>query len=336
MAKVLATTGYLQSDVELLVEKLATIYSEKKKTIQLTLTGEAAKPYPKLKIAGRTIYGSPITDSGFKYIEEIPHNRPVYAVDAGARILFDLGAYKIIVAKIAAAVWKGPMRIKTLGPIKRIKIVDNLNDAAEWLAEIEIEAAARYAKQYGLSSYILLDRPLMHPPSGRVKKAFHKLFENAWRVVGVPKSSKLKLSTGESLIGYIYRRGEKIYKGAPWVYHPVFRNLSKVKLFKGSIAVAKLSPYGAPFRFDVSWKLVDRVGVENVLGELAYIQDPSSPGYPYPLKAVHQMSRISENELELDRMLLLEELSETNIGKKLLSDNMSVSFKRKYIWGEGV
>lgn len=336
MARVLATTGYVQSDVEILIEKLSTIYSEKNRAVQLTLTGEPARPYPRLEVAGRTIYGSPITDSGFRYIEEAPHSRPVYAVDAGAKILFDLGAYKIIVAKVAAAVWRGPMRIRTLGPIKRIKVVDNLNDAAEWLAEIEIEAASRYARQYGTSSYILLDRPLMHPPSGRVKRAFQKLFENAWRVVGVPKSSRLKLSTGESLIGYIYRRGEKIYKGAPWAYHPLFRNLSRIKLFRGSIAVAKLSPQGAPFRFDVSWKLVERVGVERVLGELAYIQDPSSPGYPYPLKAVHQMSRIGENELELDRMLLLEELSDTGIGKMLLSDSKSVGFKKKYIWGEGV
>ena len=336
MAKVLASSGYLDSDIDMLVEKLATIYSEKKRRIQLTLTGEEARPYPKARIGGRTVTGPPITPARFKYIEPIPHTRPVYAVDAGAKILFDLGAYKIIVAKVAAAVWKGPMRVKTLGPVKRIKVIDDLRDAARWLAEIEVEAAASYARRSGWGSYILLDRPLVHPPSGRLRWAYERLLESNWRVVGIAKSSRLRLSTGEGLLGHIYRLGEKIYRGMPWAYHPVFRGLRRLRVFKGDIVVAKLGEEGPPFRLDVSWKLLERYGVERVVGELAYVQDPSMPGYPYPLKAVHQMSRISENELELDRMLLMEELSDTRLGRKLATDSMSVGFKRRFIWGEGI
>ena len=60
------------------------------------------------------------------------------------------------------------------------------------------------------------------------------------------------------------------------------------------------------------------------------------PGYPYPLRAVHEMAKISENELEVDRMLFLEILKDKSFEKDFLSDLKSSSFREKYLWGDGV
>ncbi|MEM3893113.1 MAG: hypothetical protein QXR12_04095, partial [Thermofilum sp.] len=85
----LQRSGYLDSDVKMLVEKLAEIYRQGGKPVQLTLTGEPARPHPVLKLGGLTIRGPPVSETRFRAIEEVPHNFTVFAVDAAARLLFD-------------------------------------------------------------------------------------------------------------------------------------------------------------------------------------------------------------------------------------------------------
>ncbi len=328
------TLLYPRPDVDRLIEDLHGALQPSRAPVQLTLYGEPAAPQPLFRVRGRTLKGRPLTPDRVRVVEPTAWDGPVYAVDAGAKVLLDLGAYKIVEAKVAAAEWHGRTRTRTIGPVKRVRMFADLSEAAGWLASIEAEAAARYAR-HSPGALILLDRPLI-AGAGAAGRAYRLLLSRAWRVVGVAKTSRIRLTTGEGLIGYLQALGEERAPGLPWVYYPLFHGLRRHSWALGGIAVARLGPGGPAFRVDIHWRLIDRVGVLETVGLLAGLQDPSAPGYPYPLKAVHQMSRISREELELDRMLLMERLEAAGLGGAVRSAAAAVAYKKRYIWGEGV
>lgn len=329
----LQNSGYVDPDVKMLVERLAEMYRIGKKSVQLTLEGEPARPYPLAKIRGVRVRGPPISESRFRILDEIPHNFPVISVDAAARVLFDAGTYKIIAAKVVAGVWQGVERIRLVGPYKRIQLFDDLRSAGDWLAEVELEAVLRLVREYP-NSFVLLDRPLVFSPGTRAEKAYIMLMRRNWRIIGMPKSTSLRVSNGESLVGYLYRMGERYFKNLPWVYYPVVEtsNLQKGGL---SISVARLSERAPPFRIDTPYDMAERLDAVEIAGMLAYLQDFSSPGYPLPLKIVHELSRISDDELELDRSLLVEDLSLSGVSTRMLEDAAGSEYKNRYIWGLG-
>ncbi len=329
----LQRSGYLDPDVKMLVEKLTEMYKSGRRGVQLTLEGTPAKPYPVVKINGYRLKGPPISESRFRVIDELPHDFHVVSVDAAARILFDAGAYKILAAKVVAGVWRGVERVRLVGPYKRIQLFDDLKQAGDWLAEVELEAALRLIREYP-GAFVLFDRPLVFNPESRSARAYSMLVKRTWRVIGVPKSTSLRVSTGESLAGYLYRLGEKYFKGLPWVYYPVLES-SRVQPGGLAISVARLSPSAPPFRVDAPYLLAERLDAEEVAGMLAYLQDFSSPGYPLPLKIVHELSRIPKNELDLDRTLLLEDLSLNGVSSRILEDAAGSEFKSRFIWGVG-
>lgn len=326
---------YPRPDVDRLIEDLASALQPPREPAQLTLYGEPAPPQPVLHAAGHTLRGRPVAPEALRPIEPAMYEGPVYAVDAGAKILLDLGAYKVVEAKVAAAEWRGASRTRTFGPVKRIRLFADLSEAAQWLAAIEAEAAARYAR-HSPGSLVLLDRPMAAPRRGAAGRAFRLLLSRTWRVVGVAKTSRIRLTTGEGLLSYLQALGDERLPGRPWLYHPVFPGLRGRGWALGDVAVARLSPFGPAFRVDIDWRLLDRVGCEAVAGWLAGMQDPAAPGYPYPLRAVHQMSRIGREELELDRMLLMERLERAGLGAAVRNAAAAVAYKKRYIWGEGV
>ncbi|MGB9709677.1 MAG: DNA double-strand break repair nuclease NurA [Infirmifilum sp.] len=327
----LHSSGYIDPDVKILIEKLAQVYKLGGKSKQLTLDGTPSRPYPVARINGVKVRGPPISEARFRVLEEIPHDFEVVAVDAAARILFDAGSYKIVAAKVVAGVWKGVQRIKLLGPYKRLQLFDDLKQAGDWLAEVELEAVLRLAREHN-SSFILLDRPLVFSRGSRAARAYEMILRKNWRIIGIPKTTSLKVSSGESLVGYLYRLGEKYFKGLPWVYYPVFES-SKIQPGGLSVSVARLSGEAPPFRVDTPFVMAERLDAEETASILAYLQDFSSPGYPLPLKIVHELSRISENELDLDRSLLMEDLSRSGLSVRLVEDAAGSEYKSRYIWG---
>ncbi|MCD6483073.1 MAG: hypothetical protein J7K83_02275, partial [Candidatus Aenigmarchaeota archaeon] len=131
--------------------------------------------------------------------------------------------------------------------------------------------------------------------------------------------------------------GEKIYKGDPWYYHPLFREENLPKWFLGDIIIAKLSELGEnAFRIDISRHALKHHTVEEILGRLSFIQDIALPGYPYPLKAVHEIAKISDNELEVDKMLFLDILKSKSFERDFLADLKSTNFREKYLWGDNI
>jgi hypothetical protein len=324
----LQRSGYLDADVKALVERLVEVYRRGGGPVQLTLTGEPARPYPVLKVCGRVVRGPPISETRFRTVEEIPHSMPVLAVDAAARVLFDAGAYKIVAAKVVAGVWRGLERVRIFGPVKRVAMFESLRDAGDWLASVELEAAYKLSREHP-GAVVLLDRPLSFPPGTLSHRLFSSLLERNWRVVGLPKSTGARVSTGEGLASYLSKLADKVLKGLPWAYYPVAEQ-PKLGL---AVAAVRLAPGAPVFRLDLAWRLAEAYDVVDVAGALAYLQDFSSPGYPLPLKMVHELSRISGDELEMDRALFLEEVSHAGLAGDILEDAGGSEFKAKYLWG---
>ncbi len=330
----------LRADIELVVQRLRDMYVNKLKIIQYTLYGEPIlKPYPLLRLSGRKIIGFPIKEEKIRYLEPVPHRRRILAVDASIKTLFNLGGSRIVISKVTAGIWRGIRKIYSYGPVKRIGLVWSKEEAGEWLLRLEVEAALQIAYRLGVGDYCLLDRSLSIPPL--LKKSTCELLDKLDRVihargavlVGLTKSSRLKLNTGESLVGYLIRQANRRLRGVAWYYYPVFKEPNLPKWFLGDIAVAKLGDEAkGAFRVDVSRRALRSRNVERVLGELAYVQDLATPGYPYPLKAVHLESRITDSELEIDRAMFLEILKEEGLYEEFISDLHGADFKERHLW----
>jgi len=327
------------SDVFLLVEKLRAMYSEG--DARLTLAGIKAKPYPILRIGGRLVRGLPVSDSRLKYLEPIQHRRRVAAVDASIKTLFDLGSARIVESKVVAGVWRGFERESVIGPYKRLALVRDKEEAGEWLLRVELEFAYRVAQRLRAGDYLLLDRGLAIPPylKDSTVRTFNKLerllVSKGVVLVGISKKCRIKLNTGESLIGYVVSLAERRLPGVSWYYYPVFSESAMPEWMYGEIVIAKFSEFSeAAFRVDLSEQCLRTRDMERVMGELAFIQDLATPGYPYPLKAVHDMSRIGDHEADLDRLRLLEIIRREKLDKFFAADLQSTAFKEKYLWGD--
>ena len=154
-------------------------------------------------------------------------------------------------------------------------------------------------------------------------------------LVGIPKNSRLPLDTGENLLGYLSKMAGRRLRGVGWFYYPVFRPERLPAWMLGEVSIVKFSGMDdSVFRVDLSRRALVRRDPEDILGELAFLQDFAVPGYPYPLKAVHEESRMSQGEVELDRLLLMEMLGKEGLETSVLVDSRSVNFKERVIWGE--
>lgn len=321
------------------IKELKRMYNAPR-SMELTLNGKVIlSPYPILRIGSRILRGYYISYSRFKSLDPIPHAKRVLAVDASIKVLYNCGPYKIVVSKIAWGLWRG-FNKRIGGKRYAIAIVLNRSEAAEWLLEIELQEVLKRVNLVGKGDYILLDRALMAVPALRraTRERFEKLDKlvNSRRaiLVGICKSSRLKLNTGESLIGYLAYLATRRLKGVSWYYYPIFRHSTLPPWYIGDIVVSKLGEDSEEvFRIDISRRALLTRDIEIVLGELAFMQDHGIPGYPYPLKGVHDESRISDDELKWIALRFLDELKEEGILEKFIVTTRSSSFRERYLWG---
>ena len=333
--------NFEKADVELLIEKLRRVYEEERRYVQLTLDGRVVvKPVPVLRAFGRVVRGVPVDDSRLRVLEPLPHRKPILAVDASVKVLFNLGSSKIIVSKAVALIYEGFERVEKMW-VKRIGLVESKFQAGEWLLRVEFELALTALRKLRGGGYLLLDRSLLVPPilrpstRGLVKRVERRAASSGVVLVGIPKTTRLSLDTGESFLGYLARVAERRMRGAAWYYYPIFKPDSLPAWVLGELAIVKFSELSdSVFRIDISKRSLLYRDCEEVLREIAFLQDLGVPGYPYPLKAVHEESRMNSNEVELDRLLLLEYLKREGLDTRVLVDSKSVSFKERCLWGE--
>ena len=335
--------GFERADVEVVAERLRRLFDERRRAVQLSLDGTlVTKPVPVLNLFGRVVRGLPVDSSRLRVLEPQPHRKLVVAVDASARVLFNLGSAAVVGGRVVAVAFRGLRRVWERAA-KRVALVSSRLEAAEWLARVEYEAALRALAEVGGPGYLLVDRSLVVAPLYRlstrelIRRVDVRASALGLALVGVPKRTRLALDTGEGALGYISALAERSVGRTAWYYHPLFREESLPPWMLGSPAAARLSELSASaLRLDVSRRALARYEVGEVLGEVAALQDPALPGYPYPLKAVHEASRVDERELEADRLVLLEELRSWGVGERLLREALAYSsFKERSIWGDG-
>lgn len=336
------SVGFERADVEILAERLRRIFEERKRSVQVTLDGVVVtKPVPVLSLFGRVIRGIPVDASKLRVLEPLPHRKLVVAADASAKILFNLGAAIVVESRVVVVAFRGVKRVWERSA-KRVALVTGRFEAAEWLARVEYEAAVKALADLAGAGYLLMDRSLTAAPLYRLttRELIRKVEARALALglipIGVPKRTRLALDTGEGALGYIARMAEKSLGGAAWCYYPLFKEEGLPPWMLGAPSVARLSELSrSVLRFDVSRRALARYDCGEVLGEIASLQDPSSPGYPYPLKAAHDASRISEREVEADRIALLELMRDWGVEEKLFADSAAyASFKERGLWGE--
>jgi len=313
-------------DLELVILKLRELYLSKSQE-------EAVFPIVKV---GRTIVKGPlIRETYLRYLESIPNRRKFLALDSSLKVLFDLGFCKLIVAKVSVGIWYRGRRVYWPEPRIRVNVVKSKREAGEWLLGIELEEVTRHLNKLGIRDYCLLDRGLItYPSTSRTlklvaKRLVEKSIKRGITLIGIPKRCSIKLSNGLNALSFIARMANRKFPDMPWYYHPLLRGTPEL-LFESS-AVARFSEdSNAVFRVDLVGEEID---VAVALGEVSYLQDSSLPGYPYPLKAVHDEARISEFELEHLRGVVLDILGEEDLLDYILGDLNTTSFKERYLWG---
>ena len=338
----LARLGGLRAckeDLSEAIDELRRLYQ--RKVVEYSITGEPIlAPYPIIKVGKRLIRGNPIRASSIRSLVPYPHCKRVLAIDASIKLLLDCGPFKIVVSKVAWGVWRGVKVEITEEPIIRVKVIRDKQEAAEWLLKVELSEAFKRMRWLRRGDYLLLDRGLMAVPALRreTRELFEKVDLAAERrgviLIGLSKVSRLRLSDGASLLGYLSRLAHKYMGEMAWYYYPLFRESQLPSWYIGDISIAKLSDESNfVFRVDVSRRALRRWELGGILGELAYLQDPALPGYPYPLKSVHDSSKIGHEELELMRLSFMELADKEGIGDRLRADVEAYSFKEEVLWG---
>ncbi|OYT62953.1 MAG: hypothetical protein B6U69_00390 [Thermofilum sp. ex4484_15] len=328
-----------EGDLRQAIQDLKELY--KRRVTEYSITGEPIiDPYPVIKVGRKVIRGYPLRRSKLRALIPYSHSKRVLAIDASAKLLFDCGPIKVVVSKVAWALWRGVKTLIVEEPIIRIKVVKSREEAAEWLLKLELSKALEKRHLLGRGDYLLLDRGLMAVPALRkgTKGLFKELDRTLDRrgaiLVGISKVSRLKLSTGSSLVGYLSYMAKRALGDLAWYYYPLFREGQLPPWYIGDITVAKLSEYSKyVFRVDISRRALKRWNLEELLGEVAYLQDPATPGYPYPLKSVHELSKIGGDELELLRYFFIELAEDEGIGEQFRADSEAYEFKEEVLWG---
>jgi hypothetical protein len=147
-------------------------------------------------------------------------------------------------------------------------------------------------------------------------------------LAGLAKTSALFTSTGLSLIGSISRLAEDSELGnCKWGYYPIADGLDSEHGVR--ISAVRLHEHSNHvFRFELSKKQVDKMNEDDMSGILASLatnsRDLSFPGYPYGLVEADASARVTSEEAQTQRVLLLSEISRREMWDKV-SRHMSAS-----------
>lgn len=314
--------GGLTEDINAVIDEVASIFN-----VDCSCRGLR----PILKIRGRTIYGFKIHDEYFHDLAPTPHDRRILCVDASVKKVFDLGSLQIVCVKVAWGLWRGRVRISS--SIRRLfGIVKGRVEALSLLRSVEAETILLNSSLLGEGDICILDRPLM-VPSLR-KRSFDVLASLEGRLssrgvilVGLCKSTQLRLENGESIVGYLmFRRRVK-----PWFYYPIFEDVYPWIL--GRVVIACFDDVEYAFRVDVSPYISTVQDIGEVLSYIAYLQDSAYPGYPYPPLYVHNEARIADSEVEALRGRIVELLDGKPFLERFLGSVRAGEFREDVLWG---
>lgn len=185
------------------------------------------------------------------------------------------------------------------------KILDRLRSFSEW------RLAQEMLEDMESGDMLLIDGSLkasIAPPYNFLLQFTQRARDKGVHLVGVTKTSTLYWGDKAPLIPAVMKRGEKFHPRAKWfcqlsdrVSHAIHAGeqiQATTSSYFGKIFVAKLkASSGFGFRIDVN--RFDPVDADTIFSFLSHLSgDPAFLGYPYPLAAVHNISRITLSEIE--------------------------------------
>jgi hypothetical protein len=176
------------------------------------------------------------------------------------------------------------------------KMLDRLRLFSEW------KLAQRLLDELQRGDMLLVDGSLkasIAPPYNFMQGFTRKAKDKGIHLIGVTKTSTLYWGDKSPLIPAVMKIGERFCPGSKW-----FCQLSDEKMhttsssYFGKIYVVKLKA-SSDFAFRIDVNRIDPVDVNMVFSYLSHLSgDPAFLGYPYPLAAVHNISRITSSEIE--------------------------------------
>ena len=176
------------------------------------------------------------------------------------------------------------------------KMLDRLRLFSEW------KMAQKLLDELESGDILLIDGSLkasIAPPYNFMLQFTRKAKDKGIHLVGVTKTSTLYWGDKSPLIPAVVKAGERFCPSSKW-----FCQISDEKLhttgssYLGKIYVAKLKA-SSDFAFRIDVNRFDSVDPNLIFCILSYLSnDPAFLGYPYPLAAVHNISRITLSEIE--------------------------------------
>ncbi len=161
----------------------------------------------------------------------------------------------------------------------------------------EESAASKCLDDLGEGDLLLLDGALRGDAYGFLQDMIRESENKGISIASVSKATSLLWRGGANLSAVVRSRGDNLHRNKSWYAKVGSVGQDQNKSWLGDIYIARLNPYSdLTFRIDLSRSNSKKPSeVFSGLSKLA--TDPFFIGYPYPLAAVHQMVRLSEDEL---------------------------------------
>jgi hypothetical protein len=176
------------------------------------------------------------------------------------------------------------------------KMLDRLRLFSEW------KMAQQLLDKLESGEMLLIDGSLkagIAPPYSFIFNFANKAKDKGVHLIGVTKTSTLYWGDKSPLIPAVMKTGERLCPESKW-----FCRISDEKLhtvsssYFGKIYVARLKA-SSDFAFRIDVNRFDPVDEDSIFSALSSLSgDPAFLGYPYPLAAVHNISRVTSSEIE--------------------------------------
>ena len=268
-----------------------------------------------------------LDELSFHIIKEEEQQGRVVAVDGGSATVVKGRSFLIGVYRVGAVVYQNGKRIdQRIIPLK-MEIISQANLSAMYLSAFREFAGEEPSEAPGIEKMLdrlrlfsewrlaqelleelksgdmlLIDGSLkasIAPPYSFLLQLTRRAKERGVHLVGVTKTSTLYWGDKAPLIPAVIKRGEKFCPNSKW-----FCRISDEQLhtytssYFGKIYVAKLKA-SSDFGFRIDVNRFDPFDVNLIFSSLSHLSsDPAFLGYPYPLAAVHNISRITLSEIE--------------------------------------
>ena len=130
-------------------------------------------------------------------------------------------------------------------------------------------------------------------------------------LASLAKTSRLFTTTGLSLVGAVNQFADQEHIGGEW-YLPVFESVQSHRTYTIIVKLKEISDW--VFRLDFQrdqFRSLDEKSINEILSLLcSNASDPVFPGYTFGSIVADQYSRVSENEIDYYRPILMSQLSE--------------------------